>query len=46
MKLLDRKIINSDASILRKNQIDEGVQIAKKVDVISETLVSLQKQKT
>lgn len=44
MKLLDKKKISSDFNTQRKMQIDEGVQIAKKVDVLRETLVSLEAQ--
>lgn len=44
MKLLDRKTLNSDFNLQKKMQIDEGVVIAKKIDVLRETLVSLEAQ--
>lgn len=44
MKLLDRKIISNDFVLQKKAQIDEGVIIARKVDVLRETLASLEKQ--
>jgi len=44
MRLMDRKKISSDFNIQRKMQIDKGVTIAKKVDVLRETLVSLEAQ--
>lgn len=45
MKLLDKKRLTSDANIQRKEQIDEGVRIARAVDKNREELASLQKQR-
>lgn len=44
MRLLDKKIISSDFALQKKAQIDEGIIIARKVDVLRETLASLEKQ--
>ena len=44
MRLLDKKAISSDFNVQRKMQIDEGTNIARKVDVLRETLVSLENQ--
>lgn len=44
MKLLNKKAISSDFNTQRKMQIDEGVLIAKKVEVLRETLVLLETQ--
>jgi len=44
MKIPDRKQIASDFNLQRKLQVDEGVKIAKKVDVLRETLASLEEQ--
>lgn len=44
MKLLSKNRISSDFNVQRKQQIDEGVAIAKRVDVLRETLQSLEAQ--
>jgi len=45
MKLLDKRKIASDSAAQKKAQIDEGVEIARKVDLLREELVSLEKQR-
>ena len=44
MKLLERKTLTSDFNLQRKMQVDEGVIIARKVDVLREALTSLEGQ--
>ncbi len=44
MKLLDKKTINKDQQDLRRSQIEEGTLLARKIDVLRETLSSLEKQ--
>ncbi len=44
MKLLDRKTVNVELARQRKQQIDEGVTIATKIDVLRQTLGSLEAQ--
>lgn len=39
MKLLDKKTVNTDLARDRKAQIDEGIKLATKVDVLRETVV-------
>ncbi len=45
MKLLDKKKILSESNAQKKEQIDEGVRIAKKVDILREELPRLEKQR-
>lgn len=45
MKLLDKKSLTSDANAQRKQQIDEGVRIARAVDINREELASFEKQR-
>lgn len=44
MKLLKKSIIQSDLAFQRKQQIDEGILIAQKVDALRQTLASLESQ--
>ncbi len=44
MKLQPKKQVNDSFNAQRRNQIDEGVRIAKKIDVLRETLVTLEEQ--
>lgn len=44
MKLADKRTIQTVMAGQRKSQIDEGVAIAKKIDVLRQTLSSLQQQ--
>lgn len=44
MKLLDKKQVNSQANAERKNQIDEGILLATKIDKLRMTLSSLEEQ--
>lgn len=46
MKLLERKIINENVQAERKNQIDNGIVLAKKVDKLRHELLDLEKQRT
>ncbi len=46
MKLLSRKTVINEAADQRRQAIDEGLQIARKVDKLRETLASLEKQHT
>lgn len=46
MKLLEKKQINENIQIQRKNQIDSGIFLAKKIDALREELSSLEKQRT
>ena len=45
MKLRDKKQIASDFQEQKKSQVDEGVRIAKNVDLLREELASLEKQR-
>lgn len=45
MKLLDKKKIASDFNDQKKAQVDEGVRIAKQVDILREELASLEHQR-
>lgn len=45
MKLLSKRQTDIESNILKRNQIDEGVRIAKKVDVLRETLADLEGQR-
>ncbi len=44
MKLLDKKRILADENLQKKQQIDEGVRLARKVDLLREELMSLESQ--
>lgn len=44
MKLLKKSVLVNELAEQRKAQIDEGIAIARKVDVLRQTLASLQKQ--
>ena len=44
MKLLDKKTITSQVAGQRRSQIEEGINLAKKIDALRETLSSLEKQ--
>ena len=44
MKLLSKQQVNIQVATQKKAQIDEGIMIAKKVDVLRQTLSELQKQ--
>ena len=44
MRLLDKKTINTKLQTEKKQQIDEGVFIAKKIDALRENLAILEKQ--
>lgn len=44
MRLLQKSVVSKDISDQRKQQIDEGIAIAQKIDKLRETLLSLQKQ--
>jgi chromosome segregation ATPase len=46
MKLQAPKQLNNELNLQRKNQIDEGVKIATKVDALRQTLASLEQQHT
>lgn len=37
MKLLDKKVIAQERSVQRKQEIDEGMKLAKKIDILRET---------
>lgn len=45
MKLLTKSQIVVSNSQIKKSQIEEGVRIAKKIDLLREELLSLQKQR-
>lgn len=44
MKLLDKKVIDSQKALERKIEIDEGVKLAKKVDTLRETIATEEKR--
>lgn len=44
MKLFDKKQVNSQAVTERKNQIDEGIALAAKIDKLRQTLADLDSQ--
>ena len=44
MKLQPKQQITQSINLERKTQIDEGIALAKKIDVLRETLASLEKQ--
>lgn len=46
MKLWKKSAIVSELASQKKAQIDEGINIARKVDALRETLLSLQKQES
>lgn len=45
MKLLPRSQINERVNLERKNAIDSGVFIAKKIDALREEMLTLQKER-
>ena len=45
MKLLAKKQVNEEVALQKSSQIKEGVTIARKIDVLRETLASLEKQR-
>lgn len=44
MKLLDKKTVAQDLAAERKRQIDEGINLAKKIDTLRDTLGKLEAQ--
>lgn len=44
MRLLPKSVIHTELASQKKKQIDEGLMIARKVDVLRETLTSLEQQ--
>jgi len=45
MKLLKKQVINAQIADQRKNQIEEGLNLAKKIDALRNDLLNLQKQR-
>ena len=46
MRILSKTQISTDSAFIRKQQIDEGVAVAKKVDAMRQELANFQKQRT
>lgn len=46
MKILDKKTVNKQVADERKNQIDEGIALASKIDKLRQTLSELETQHT